>query len=285
MQEVDFAEIHPSPIETIALHDSNSTIRVVDLPDKIKDEIWSALSPREKEKGKFRRYFLYKLDLPPLRLVIEKAPHHTSEIESMRVKGHGASRAVRIPHILDVDLGYILGAIRDGGIHKDKKAKAFKVHFAQKDRSYLEREIVPRLEGLFGPELKPKIEQRTDGVHQIQFASKPIYLFFSEVCQMKEIQQYWETPHLMITAPKTIKKAYIRGFHDAEGSSDHLYHSWYLENGCEPLQFISDVLNREFHIRATAPMRMKTSGDYDRFPAYQVFINDYDHFKKEILAR
>ena len=277
----DSMMIQPSPLFTIAESDKDHTIRVVKLPASLLEQIWMSLTPKEQSVNKMKRWFLYKLDNPPLSFVLKKLPACEDHIKL--VKGHGLSQPVKIPRWLEFDLGYIMGAIRDGGIYHDKKSQAYKIHFAQKDRRYLEVEIVPRLDRLFG--VSPVITKRPDGVHQIQLASKPLYLFLSKVFQMQEIQQYWETPDLVRTAPKVVKKAYIRGFHDAEGSSDHLYHSWYREGFCEPLQFISDVLNNEFNIRTTAPLRTKTNDEFDRFPAYQLFINDYTSFKREILDR
>lgn len=226
-----------------------------------------------------KRYFRYKLDQPPLHLVLRKLPQCEGQIQL--IKGHGSSHVVKIPRVLDADLGYILGAIRDGGIHHAKKSQAYKVHFAQKDKTYLETEIVPRLDRLFG--INPGITRRKDGVHQIQVASKPLYLFFSTIFNMKEVQQYWETPNPLRGAPRSILRAYIRGFHDAEGSSDHIFHSWYREGECEPLQFISTVLNTIFGIKTSPPLIHKTSDEFDRFPAYQLYINDYQGFKREIL--
>ncbi len=276
---LEFVDLQPFPLQTIADNDRKHSIRVVNLPTEILDQIWTMLSAREQTSEKMKRYFRYKLDQPPLQLVLRKLPQCEGQIHL--IKGHGSSPAVKIPRVLDEDLGYILGAIRDGGIHYDKKSQAYKVHFAQKDKTYLETEIVPRLDRLFG--IQPGITRRKDGVHQIQVASKPLYLFFSTICNMKEVQQYWETPNPLRGAPRNVLKAYIRGFHDAEGSSDHIFHSWYREGECEPLQFISTVLNTTFGIKTSPPLKHKMSGEFDRFPAYQLYINDYQGFKREIL--
>ena len=41
--------------------------------------------------------------------------------------------------------------------------------------------------------------------------------------------------------------------------------------------------NANFDIRCTEPRRNKTNGKFNRFPAYQIFINDYNDFKREIM--
>jgi intein-encoded DNA endonuclease-like protein len=228
-----------------------------------------------------RRYFQYRLDNPPLALVINLLPSAEEAIDV--VKGHGMSMKVKIPKQIDVDLAYILGAIRDGGIHFDEKNNAYKIHFAQKNKEYLEKEISRRLTRLFN--IDAPISKRKDGVHQLQFSSKPIYLLFAKVFGMKEVQQYWSTPEVMKNAPKYLKKEYIRGFYDAEGSYDHLYHSWHQEGKCPPLEFISLALNTVFGIKTTKPLRIKTDDSFDRFPAYQLYINDYSGFKREILGK
>ena len=192
------------------------------------------------------------------------------------------SKPIAIPQQINQDLAYLLGVIRDGGIHYDKKNKAYKIHFSQKNRKFLETEINSRLRKLF--DITGKISKRKDGVYQLQFASKPIYLFFSEVFDMKEIQQYWDTPKQLVDTSKMLKKEYLLGFYDAEGSKDHIYHSWYREGECPPLEVLSDILNNEFKVRTTKPMRIKTDDEFNRYPAYQIFINDYLKFKKDIIG-
>ena len=272
-------EINPSPIIIIAEKDEDYSIRVVDTPEYVLDTIWNNLPIRLKNNNKMKRYFKYKLDNPPLRLLLKLNPLNEEFIKY--VKGHGMSMIVKIPRIIEKDLAYILGAIRDGGIHYDELNNAYKIHFAQKEKQYLINEIQPRLRRLFG--INTSVSKRKDGVHQIQFASKPIYLFFSEIFEMKEIQQYWSTPSLIYRISKSLKKGYIKGFFDAEGTKEHIYHSWYKENECPPLEFISNVLNHEFNIRCTHPLRIKTSDEFNRFPAYQLFINDFHKFQLEIL--
>jgi intein-encoded DNA endonuclease-like protein len=198
------------------------------------------------------------------------------------VKGHGASPIIKVPKMIDSDLSYILGALRDGGIHYDLQNNTYKIHFEEQNKEYLEQEIQSRLERLF--ELDTRITLRPDGVHQIQFASKPIYLLFSKCFGMREIQQFWNTPIMMRDAPKYLKREYIRGFFDAEGTIEHLYHSWFSSNECPPLKFISDVLNYELGIRCSEPLLTNTSSEFNRFPAFQIYINDYDRFKREVLG-
>jgi hypothetical protein len=158
---------------------------------------------------------------------------------------------------------------------------AYKIHFEQQNKEYLEEQIQPRLQRLF--ELDTKITLRPDGVYQIQIASKPLYLLLSKCFGMREIQQFWKTPIIIENAELQMQKEYIKGFFDAEGSYEHIYHSWFKEDECPPLEFISNVLNHNFDIRCTEPRRIKTSDDFNRFPAYQVFINDYHDFKREIM--
>ena len=266
-------------VNIIADHDKNQTIRVVGLPDLALDEIWNNLPPKEKDNQRMKTYFKYKLDNPPLSTIIKYLPESDKYIDY--IKGHGMSSIVKIPKKINNDLSYLVGAMRDGGVHYDINNNAYKIHFEQQEKEYLKNEIQPRLERLFG--LSTKIELRKDGVHQIQMASKPIYLLFSKLFEARQIQQFWDTPQLIKNAPKQIKKEYIRGFYDAEGTPEHIYHSWFREDKCPPLEFISNVLNDEFEIKTTKPLRIKTNNNYNRYPAYQLFINDYKKFEEEIL--
>ena len=273
------SETRYDPVNTIAFYDIEDSIRAVYLSDDLLEQIWNNLPEQAKRNQKMRRYFKYKLDNPPLNTILPFIPLNTDDVDY--VKGHGMSPIIKIPKIIDEDLGYILGAIRDGGIHYDIKNNAYKIHFEQNDYDYLESEIQERLYWLF--ELDTEISPRPDGVFQIQFASKPIYLLLSKCFGMREIHQFWRTPILIKKASLRIQKEYIKGFFDAEGSFEHLSHSWFKKNECEPLGFISNLLNNEYDIRCTEPRIIKTNDEFNRFPAFQIYINDYNNFLREIM--
>lgn len=273
------SETSYDPINTLAFYDVENTIRVAYLSDDLREQIWSSLPAPAKKNQKMRRYFKYGLDNPPLTTVVSFIPDNVNLINY--VKGHGMSPIVRIPKSIDEDLAYILGALRDGGIHYDIKNNAYKIHFEQNDYDYLELEIQDRLEWLF--DLDTEITPRPDGVYQIQFASKPIYLLLSKCFGMREIHQFWSTPILIKQADLDLQIEYINGFFDAEGTYEHLYHSWFKNDECEPLGFISDILNYDLDIRCTEPKRIKTNKEFNRFPAFQIYINDYNNFLREIM--
>ena len=273
------SETRYDPVNTIAFYDVESSIRAVYLSDDLLEQIWNSLPVPAKKNQKMKRYFKYKLDNPPLTTVLPFISHNTNIIDY--VKGHGMSPIIKIPKFIDEDLAYILGALRDGGIHYDIKNNAYKIHFEQKDYNYLEREIQDRLDWLF--ELETAITPRPDGVYQIQFASKPIYLLLSKSFGMREIHQFWSTPILIKNANLDIQKEYIKGFFDAEGSFEQLSHSWFKNDECEPLDFISNILNFKCDIRCTEPRRIKTNDEFNRFPAYYIYINDYNNFLREIM--
>ncbi len=278
-KNVILSETRYDPINTIAFYDVENSIRVVNLPDDLSEQIWNNLPVQVKKLPKVKRYFKYKLDNPPLSTVISFINYNTNLIDY--IKGHGMSPIVKIPKIIDEDLAYILGALRDGGIHYDIKNNAYKIHFEQNAYDYLEEEIQSRLEYLF--EIDTEITPRPDGVYQIQFASKPIYLLLSKCFGMREIHQFWCTPILIKQSSLSIQKEYVKGFFDAEGTYEHLYHSWFKNDECEPLDFISDLLNYDYDIRCTEPRRIKTNNEFNRFPAFQIYIHDYNNFLREIM--
>jgi hypothetical protein len=278
-KSVLFSETRYDPINTIAFYDVENSIRAVNLSSDLLEQIWDSLPRPAKKNQKMKRYFKYKLDNPPLSTIISFIPQNTYLIDY--VKGHGMSPIVKIPKFLNENLAYLLGAIRDGGIHYDLKNNAYKIHFEQNDYDYLEEEIQPRLQSLF--ELNTNITSRPDGVFQIQFASKPLYLLLSKCFGMREIHQFWKTPLLIRKAKLNIQKEYVKGFFDAEGTYEHLYHSWFKMDECEPLDFISKLLNYKFDIKCTKARRIKTNNEFNRFPAFQIFIHDYNEFLREIL--
>ncbi|MFX0073402.1 MAG: hypothetical protein ACFFAO_20175, partial [Candidatus Hermodarchaeota archaeon] len=274
------SETKYDPINTIAFYDEDQTIRAVRLQDDLLQKIWNGLPPIAQKNQKMKRYFKYKIDNPPLTLLIPFISEHSYLIDY--VKGHGVSPVVKIPKVIDKDLAYLLGAIRDGGIHYDFKNNAYKIHFEQKSFAYLEEEIQPRLERVF--DLETYITSRPDNVYQVQFASKPLYLLLSKCFGMREIHQFWRTPILIENADLYIQKEYIKGFFDAEGTYEHLYHSWFKYDECEPLEFISKALNDKFCIRCTEPRIIKTNDEFNRFTAYQIYINDFHKFQRLIMA-
>ncbi len=275
---VYLSEKEYNPIDTIEVYDNNNTIRVIGISDDLYDQIWNNLSNSARNNQKLKRYFLYRLDNPSLSTVLRCTSRGTCGINYL--KGHGSSPIVKIPKAIDKDLAYILGALRDGGIHYDRNNDAYKIHFEQQEYQYLEDEIQPRLYKLF--DLDTTIEPRPDGVNQIQFASKPLYILFSKCFGMREIQQFWKTPNLIENANLTIQKEYIKGFFDAEGTYEHIYHSWFHSTECPPLEFISHLLN-SIEIHCTEPRLIKTSSEFKRFPAFQIYINDYKRFLREIM--
>jgi hypothetical protein len=121
------SETRYTPIDTLGFYDIENSIRVVNLSKDISELIWNNLPPKVKKITKMKRYFKYKLDNPPLNTVIPFINYNTNLIKYL--KGHGISPIVKIPKKLDKDLAYILGALRDGGIHYDLKNNAYKIHF------------------------------------------------------------------------------------------------------------------------------------------------------------
>lgn len=125
------SELNYDPINTIAFYDTEQTIRVAYLLDDFLENIWNSLPPLAQENQKMIRYFKYKLDNPPLVTLMKLLKEKTDFIDFL--KGHGSSPIVTIPKKIDYNLSYILGAIRDGGIHYDRKNNAYKIHFEQKE--------------------------------------------------------------------------------------------------------------------------------------------------------
>jgi hypothetical protein len=270
------------PIETIDLFDIDNTIRAVNLNDKILNFIWNKITQTQRKNNRMRRYFKYGYDNPPLTEILPFLKEINERKNIRFIKGHGMSPIIRIPEKINSDFAFLLGAIRDGGIHYDMNNNAYKIHFEEQNKQYLKQEIQSRLKKVFG--LETHITLRPDGVHQIQFASKPIYLLLAKCFGMREIQQFWNTPILIKNAPLSLQKAYIRGFFDAEGTFEHLYHSWFSNTECPPLQFISDVLNFKLDIRCTSPQLVKINNEFNRFPVFQLYIHDYPRFIREILT-
>lgn len=125
---------------------------------------------------------------------------------------------VRIPHQVDDELAYLVGALRDGSISKRQGVEYTLSLFQSGPDSYVWlRRIASILRRQFG--VVPKIEADRGG-HRIVVHSKPVVLFFEHVFSMPMDQRYWDTPNLIKMGSATEigkTKGYVAGFFDAEG--------------------------------------------------------------------
>jgi len=160
---------------------------------------------------------------------------------------------VRIPAILDKDLVYFVGILRDGVLTERKDKGEYVVEIYQKNTEWLEKTIKPLVKKLFGIDVKISYQNKNRGrIGRIRIYSKIIYLFLKEVFEHPDTNKQkscWKTPSIILKADLDVQKAYVQGFFDAEGyinksnSKIILAQAWNKE-GDSPLDDIKKILEK-----------------------------------------
>lgn len=113
------------------------------------------------------------------------------------------------------DLAYILGALRDGGIgiYKGKRKKDYRTYISQyKDYSDEWLEIVKKML------LRVFKKHVTIVKGFLSISSKEVFYFLHNECGVQPNKKEWKTPRWIFYSTKKVRKTYIRGFLDADGS-------------------------------------------------------------------
>lgn len=105
----------------------------------------------------------------------------------------------------DLNLIYLLGAIRDGCLVKRKTSKRYDIQFYQKNKNWLEDSVLKRLEK-YG--IETKIRGPRKGVYFLQFGNKKLYK------SLESMKPEFTGSNEM--------KIFVRAFWDAEGSCPHV---------------------------------------------------------------
>ncbi len=198
-------------IPNIALQFADEDI-FVKLPKKF------LLEKLERESLKRSTYFHYlSTRTVPLFLILKKSG--AEEVwEKAEAFCSRSKPAVKIPRKMDLELAYLVGALRDGSISKRKDVEYTVSLFQSGKESYWWlRKIAAIFRRKFG--VVPKIEADRDG-HRVLIHSKPVALFFESAFEMPKDQRFWATPTIIRESSATeieITYGYVAGFFDAEG--------------------------------------------------------------------
>ena len=158
---------------------------------------------------------------------------------------------VKIPRKMDLEMAYLVGALRDGSVSK-RNGVEYTVSLFQSGRhSYVWlRKISSIFRKKFG--VVPKIEADRDG-HRVLIHSKPVALFFEGAFEMPKDQRFWATPKIIEgSSTEIFKKGYVAGFFDAEGyvTSIETFRKTgktklaFYQNNKDALLFVSNVLEK-----------------------------------------
>ncbi len=105
-------------------------------------------------------------------------------------------------------MAYLLGAAGDACIfHRPSKGE-YGIEYEQKNRSWLDLSIRPRVHSVFG-RLIP-VHRRKTGLYRLRLYSKGAYGIFRHV---------WDNPDVILDWPASAQIEFVRGFFDAEGSA------------------------------------------------------------------
>lgn len=157
---------------------------------------------------------------------------------------------IKLPKRLTPELGYLLGALRDGTISNEFPGE-WTCSFYSLNKEHVEK-LRNLANEMFGVE--QRIESFGD-VFGIRIRSKTLFLFFTLLFEAKSRQKDWNTPKLIANASRKVKLNYVMGFFDAEGGIPHLenmknpkrknLYIKFVQKNKESLEFIKETLKRE----------------------------------------
>ncbi len=109
---------------------------------------------------------------------------------------------------MNSDFAYLLGASGDACVYNRESKQEYCIEYEQKNPDWLERSVRPRILKIFGKHCA--VRKRKTGLFRIRLYSKKAYSAFKEAL---------ERPFKILREPETVRRAYVRGFFDAEGSA------------------------------------------------------------------
>ena len=157
------------------------------------------------------------------------------------LRGKTFTVRVKFPKELTKELAYLMGAFRDAALSTYKS----EIIISQKNKKWLEQEILPKLKNVFGIEPTIYGPREKDGCYYIKIRSVALFAIIKVLFEWKKGR--WNTPSMILTAPLELKKEYIRGFWDAEGSNNkkgglEIFQAWESFEECPPLRDLKKML-------------------------------------------
>ncbi len=170
-------------------------------------------------------------------------------------------------------IAYLLGAFRDGSIHKYGASREIIVW--QKNPVWLEG-ISYLIRQVFEIKTMPK---KTIGGWRLKFKSKQVFEMLVKDFGFPQSgkQIYWKTPSAVLEGAIP-KESYLSGFFDAEGSAQikppalHFFQSWNLENICPPLEDLKNMM-QELRIDA-GKVRLRKPTIYANYPRFILSVSN-----------
>lgn len=206
--------------------------------------------------------------------VLEKA-YQTSSF-----KAGTNSPVINLPKHLTPNLGYFIGAFRDGSLPQVYN-REYTVEISQKEESWLRNTILPIMKHLFKIDTI-KVTQYGRQMPRIRVYSKPLYLFVKEIFEFPPgSQATWRVPELIRMSHPEIKKWYVRGFFDAEGhiakrkKRIEISQSW-IDDSALVMHDLKEIL-LELGIRSKIIKRKIPP--HDTYPQFNIRINLNDFYK------
>lgn len=117
---------------------------------------------------------------------------------------------------MDEEIAYLVGALRDGNFSSIPAQGIYRIRIYQKNKRWLEL-LARIIERKFGKKAGFYYDSR-HGVWCLSITSKELFEELMEFCKFTGDQATWLTPTWIVGGAPTVKKAYVRGFFDAEGS-------------------------------------------------------------------
>lgn len=166
-----------------------------------------------------------------------------------------AERKVNLPKELNEDLGYIIGFFQGDGHLKKENIKGFQeysIYFYDASKK-----ILNKINDLLYKEFNVKgniyfQKGKWRSWFTLRLSSKPIYLFFKDILNLKRGKKVREieTPEIIKNSDSSIQLSFIKGFFDAEGGVGETKKNPWMDMGqaskdapCEILSWIKNKLD------------------------------------------
>ena len=120
--------------------------------------------------------------------------------------------------MVDSDLAYLVGALRDGSVFYDRAARNYNVIWYSKFKEYLESSIKPRAERSF--DKTGRLEMYKPGHWRYKLSGLSTYNYIRSTFEFPSSplgQVVWNTPSAIKDAGQEAKIYFLKGVFDAEG--------------------------------------------------------------------
>lgn len=148
-------------------------------------------------------------------------------------------------------LSYLLGALRDGGIgiYRGHRKRDYRIYISQY-KSYAD-EWLQIIKEFFISVFNTHVTGPVRGI--VSISNKEIFNFLKYECGVSPNGKKWLTPLWIFRAPKNVKRVYVMGVFDADGSIFKKGSFYEIQISQKSKEFLKEIrkIITEFDIKST----------------------------------